>query len=70
MNENQKTFLDELAALFDKYSIREMFVENGFVVFISQEETLAFSRFSERMFDNIRTFQLRYTAKEEAKNVE
>lgn len=67
MNENQKAFLDELAALFDKYYIDEMSANGGDVSidFMSNNETLRVECYSNDNFYNVRAIREEYKPKRE-----
>ena len=66
MNENQKTFLNELAALFDKYSIDAMYINSGGMIsFDSNEESFHFNEYDNGCFRGIVTNPGDYTPKQE-----
>ena len=57
MDLKQKSFLDDLAKLFDKYNIDSVQADDDGVVFYSNRQPLRFSRYvwTERKFLNVMT---------------
>lgn len=66
MSENQKAFLDELAALFDKYGIDAAYVnKSGMISFDSNNESFHFNEYDNGYFKGIVTNPGNYTPTQE-----
>lgn len=65
MNENQMNFLDELAALLDKYNVGEVYVgyDKTRIVFSSNDSTLCFMTYANNEFHGVSTAVGTYNAK-------
>ena len=65
MNNEQKKFLNELAQLFEKYSIEDAYVVDESFKFQSHEESISFQCYRDDAFFNVRTYQSEYDTTEE-----
>lgn len=71
MNENQRAFLDELAELFDKYSIDKMTCasyDNTPINFVSNDQVLCLNGYEDGRFYEIRTAAGDYEPRREGVN--
>lgn len=60
MNDNQKKFFNELAQLFEKYSIECAYVTDKGFELKSHEESISFQSYKDETFFNVRTYQSEY----------
>lgn len=60
MNDNQKKFLNELAQLFEKYSIECAYVTDKGFELKSHEESISFQSYKDETFFNVRTYEPEY----------
>ncbi len=60
MNNNQENFLNELAQLFEKYSIDGAYVADKSFKFQSHEETLSFQYYRDDAFFDVITYKTKY----------
>ena len=65
MDDNQKKFLNELAQLFEKYSINYAYVADKGFGFISHGKSLSFQNYKDGAFFNVRTYKPEYNTTEE-----
>lgn len=69
MNENQRNFLDELAELFDKYSIDQVVsINEGRITFESNGSTLTINAYCDGVFRGIYTTANHYEPRREGVN--
>ena len=64
MNDNQKNFLNELAQLFEKYSIEYAYVTDKGFELKSYEESISFQSYKDDTFFNVRTYKSEYDTTE------
>jgi hypothetical protein len=65
MNDNQEKFLNELAQLFEKYSIGYAYVTDKGFELKSHEESISFQSYKDDTFFNVRTYCPKYDVTEE-----
>ena len=65
MNDNQRNFLNELAQLFEKYSIDYAYVTDKGFEFQSHEESISFQSYKGETFFNVRTYCPEYDVTDE-----
>lgn len=65
MNNNQKKFLNELAQLFEKYSIECAYVTDKGFELKSHEKSISFQSYKDETFFNVRTYKPEYDTTEE-----
>ena len=54
MNENQKNFLNELDQMFKKYSISEVYIDDGDIVLDSHNERMRIYDYKGGLFRNVK----------------
>lgn len=60
MNNEQQNFLNELAQLFEKYSIDCAYVTDKGFELKSREESISFQSYKDETFFNVRTYKPEY----------
>ena len=65
MNDNQKKFLNELAQLFEKYSITSAYVTDRGFELKSHEESISFQSYKDDTFFDVKTYCPEYDVTDE-----